>query len=103
MTRFSLLNDVVFKLVFDTMRLQYVGGRAGGAAMQAGNLFSDHLLAGGKIKAAIMGGGMSWVSERNLTAAISNAGGVGVVACGSMDPELLTREIAATQLMSRLS
>ena len=52
-------------------------------------------------EAAIMGGGMSWVSERNLTAAISNAGGFGVVACGSMDPELLTREIAATQALTR--
>lgn len=49
---------------------------------------------------AIMGGAMSWVSECNLVAAISNAGGFGVVACGSMDPELLEREIAATQAMT---
>ncbi|MGZ8409020.1 MAG: nitronate monooxygenase, partial [Hyphomicrobium sp.] len=33
---------------------------------------------------AIMGGAMSWVSEHNLVAAISNAGGFGVIACGSM-------------------
>jgi enoyl-[acyl-carrier protein] reductase II len=33
---------------------------------------------------AIMGGAMSWVSERHLVAAISNAGGFGVIACGSM-------------------
>jgi enoyl-[acyl-carrier protein] reductase II len=32
---------------------------------------------------------MTWVSERNLVAAISNAGGFGVIACGSMDPDLL--------------
>ena len=38
---------------------------------------------------AIMGGAMSWVSERNLVAAISNAGGFGVIACGAMSPELL--------------
>ena len=38
---------------------------------------------------AIMGGAMSWVSERHLVAAISNAGGFGVIACGSMSPELL--------------
>jgi enoyl-[acyl-carrier protein] reductase II len=49
---------------------------------------------------AILGGAMSWVSERNLTAAISNAGGFGVLACGSMGPELLEREIAATQALT---
>ena len=38
---------------------------------------------------AILGGAMSWVSERNLVAAISNAGGFGVIACGAMTPELL--------------
>ena len=29
---------------------------------------------------AILGGAMTWVSERNLVAAISNAGGFGVIA-----------------------
>ncbi len=46
---------------------------------------------------AIMGGAMTWVSERNLVAATSNAGGFGVIACGSMTPELLDAEIAATR------
>ncbi|MCY7338923.1 MAG: nitronate monooxygenase [Sphingomonas bacterium] len=46
---------------------------------------------------AIMGGAMSWVSERNLVSAISNAGGFGVIACGAMNPELLDAEIAATK------
>jgi enoyl-[acyl-carrier protein] reductase II len=45
---------------------------------------------------AIMGGAMSWVSERNLVAAISNGGGFGVIASGSMSPELLAAEIDAT-------
>jgi enoyl-[acyl-carrier protein] reductase II len=45
---------------------------------------------------AIMGGAMTWVSERHLVAAISNAGGFGVIACGSMDPAQLDAEIAAT-------
>jgi len=49
---------------------------------------------------AIMGGAMSWVSERNLVAAISNAGGFGVIACGAMPPELLEKEIAATQALT---
>ena len=39
---------------------------------------------------------MTWVSERNLVAAISNGGGFGVIACGSMDPERLREEIRAT-------
>jgi enoyl-[acyl-carrier protein] reductase II len=46
---------------------------------------------------AILCGAMSWVSERNLVAAISNAGGFGVIACGAMTPDLLDREIAATR------
>jgi enoyl-[acyl-carrier protein] reductase II len=49
---------------------------------------------------AIMGGAMSWVSERHLVSAISNAGGFGVIACGSMSPALLEAEIAATQAMT---
>jgi enoyl-[acyl-carrier protein] reductase II len=40
---------------------------------------------------------MSWISERNLVSAISNAGGFGVIACGAMTPELLDTEIAATK------
>ena len=43
---------------------------------------------------------MSWVSERHLVAAISNAGGFGVIACGAMNPALLEAEIAATQAMT---
>jgi enoyl-[acyl-carrier protein] reductase II len=50
---------------------------------------------------AIMGGAMTWVSERNLVAAISNAGGFGVIASGSMTPDLLDAEIAATAALTR--
>ena len=46
---------------------------------------------------AILCGAMSWVSERHLVSAISNAGGFGVIACGAMTPELLDREIAGTK------
>jgi enoyl-[acyl-carrier protein] reductase II len=49
---------------------------------------------------AIMGGAMSWVSERHLVAAISNAGGFGVIACGAMNPTLLAAEIAGTQALT---
>ncbi len=47
---------------------------------------------------AIMGGAMSWVSERSLVAALSNAGAFGVLACGAMTPALLDAEIAETKL-----
>src|SRR3546814_15941357 len=42
---------------------------------------------------AILCGAMSWVSERNLVSAISNAGGFGVIACGALTTELLDAEI----------
>ncbi|MGN6123606.1 MAG: NAD(P)H-dependent flavin oxidoreductase [Sphingomonas oligoaromativorans] len=51
-------------------------------------------------KVAIMAGAMSWVSERHLVAAMSNAGGFGVIACGAMTPELLDAEIAATKALT---
>lgn len=44
---------------------------------------------------------MTWVSERHLVSAISNAGGFGVIASGSMSPEILREEIRATQLLTR--
>jgi enoyl-[acyl-carrier protein] reductase II len=50
---------------------------------------------------AIMGGAMTWVSERNLVAAISNAGGFGVIASGSMSPDLLSAEVEATAALTR--
>jgi enoyl-[acyl-carrier protein] reductase II len=49
---------------------------------------------------AILCGAMSWVSERNLVAAISNGGGFGLIACGAMTPELLDAEIAGTKKLT---
>lgn len=49
---------------------------------------------------AILCGAMSWVSERNLVSAISNAGGFGVIACGAMTPELLDTEIEETKKLT---
>lgn len=49
---------------------------------------------------AIMAGAMSWISERHLVAAMSNAGGFGVIACGAMPAALLDAEIAATRTMT---
>lgn len=49
---------------------------------------------------AIMGGAMTWVSERRLVAAISNGGGFGVLACGAMPPDLLAAEIDGTRALT---
>jgi enoyl-[acyl-carrier protein] reductase II len=49
---------------------------------------------------ALLGGAMSWVSERHLVAAISNAGGFGVIACGAMSPALLDAEIAGAKALT---
>lgn len=48
-------------------------------------------------KYALMGGAMTWVSESNLTSALSNAGLFGVLASGAMDGDLLKKEIEQTQ------
>lgn len=49
------------------------------------------------VKYAIMCGAMTWVSEANLVAAVSNAGGFGVIAGGNMPPDLLAAEIKSTR------
>jgi enoyl-[acyl-carrier protein] reductase II len=49
---------------------------------------------------AILGGAMSWVSEKHLVSAISNAGGFGVIACGAMSPAQLAEQIAGTQALT---
>jgi len=48
-----------------------------------------------------MAGAMSWVSERGFVAAVSNAGGFGVIACGSMGPAQLAEEIAGIRRKRR--
>ncbi len=79
------------------------GGPSGGASLARAEL--DRLWARGRAflgtDLAIMGGAMTWVSERNLVAAISNAGGFGVIASGAMTPGLLAEEIAATAALTR--
>ncbi|HEY1125969.1 MAG TPA: nitronate monooxygenase [Sphingobium sp.] len=52
-------------------------------------------------KVAILCGAMSWVSERHLVSAVSNAGGFGLIACGAMTPELLEKEIVATKALAK--
>jgi len=49
---------------------------------------------------AIMCGAMTWVSERGLVAAVSNAGGFGLIACGAMTPDMLRDEIGETRKLT---
>lgn len=53
------------------------------------------------VEKALMGGAMSWISDRHLVSALSNAGGFGVIACGAMTPDLLEAEVRATKEMTQ--
>lgn len=52
------------------------------------------------IKYPIIQGGMAWVSMHELVAAVSNAGGLGIIASGFMDSELLRKEIRETRRLT---
>jgi enoyl-[acyl-carrier protein] reductase II len=79
-------------------------GEAGMASGSSVRAELDRLWAAGRAflgtDLAVMGGAMTWVSERHLVAAISNAGGFGVIASGSMSPPLLDAEIDATAALT---
>ncbi|ATW24658.1 enoyl-[acyl-carrier-protein] reductase FabK [Candidatus Formimonas warabiya] len=45
------------------------------------------------IKYPIIQGGMAWVATGELAAAVSEAGGLGIIAAGNAPPEILRREI----------
>jgi enoyl-[acyl-carrier protein] reductase II len=47
------------------------------------------------IRYPVFQGGMAWVSSSSLVAAVSNAGGLGVLGSGSMQPDEALREIRA--------
>jgi len=55
------------------------------------------------VRFPIMGGAMTWLSERNLVSAISNAGGLGIIACGSMNAKQLEEEIHETRKKTKKS
>ncbi len=55
-----------------------------------------------EIEHPIIQGGMTWVSDACLAAAVSNGGGLGVVGAGAMPPEMLREEIGkARELTDR--
>lgn len=49
---------------------------------------------------AIIGGAMSWVSEHNFVAAVSNAGGFGVLATSTMPLDMIRYEIQKTRALT---
>ncbi len=53
-----------------------------------------------KIKYPILQGGMAWVATSELAAAVSNAGGLGIIGAGHMPAELLQKEIRKTKQMT---
>ena len=49
----------------------------------------------------VIQGGMAWVSSPRLAAAVSEAGGLGVVAAGNMPPELFRQQIQETKKLTK--
>jgi len=49
------------------------------------------------IEYPILQGGMAWVSDAGLAAAVSNAGGLGIIAAGSADSEYVRNQIRAAK------
>lgn len=50
-----------------------------------------------RIKYPIIQGGMAWVAEHHLASAVSNAGGLGIIAAGSAPVEVVQAEIRAAK------
>ncbi len=52
------------------------------------------------IQYPLVQGGMAWVADCHLAAAVSNAGGLGLIAGGAMPPDLLREQIRKTRAMT---
>ncbi|MCL2767289.1 MAG: nitronate monooxygenase [Synergistaceae bacterium] len=46
-----------------------------------------------KIKYPLLLGGMAWIADAQLAAAVSNGGGIGIIAAANMPPDLLEKEL----------
>jgi len=53
-----------------------------------------------KIEFPIIQGGMAWVAEHNLAAAVSNAGGLGIIAAGNAPVEVVRDEIRKAKTLT---
>ena len=52
------------------------------------------------IKYPIIQGGMAWIADSSLAAAVSNGGGLGIIACGGAEPEWVRNEIRKTRTLT---
>ena len=52
------------------------------------------------IKYPIIQGGMAWIADSSLAAAVSNGGGLGIIACGGAEPEWVRSEIRKTRTLT---
>ena len=53
-----------------------------------------------KIKYPVVQGGMAWGADADLAAAVSNGGGLGIIAAGNMPPEILEAELVKVRRMT---
>lgn len=53
-----------------------------------------------KIEYPIIQGGMAWVAESNLAAAVSNAGGLGIIAAGNAPSDIVRSQIQNTRKLT---
>lgn len=53
-----------------------------------------------QIQYPILQGGMAWVATAELTSAVSNAGGLGVIGAGHMPPDVLRAEVTKTKALT---
>ncbi|MEG1602377.1 MAG: nitronate monooxygenase [Cloacibacillus sp.] len=53
-----------------------------------------------KTKYPLIQGGMAWVADANLAAAVSNGGGLGIIAAANMPPELLEQQLIKIRTMT---
>jgi enoyl-[acyl-carrier protein] reductase II len=52
------------------------------------------------VRYPILQGGMAWVAEANLAAAVSNGGGIGLIAAGSADADWVRTQIAKARALT---
>lgn len=55
-----------------------------------------------KIQYPILQGGMAWVSEARLAAAVSNAGGAGIISAGGREASYVREQIRAARQLTKL-
>lgn len=52
------------------------------------------------IKYPIIQGGMAWIADSSLAAAVSNGGGLGIIACGNAEPDWVRSEIRRAKTLT---